>query len=58
MKNIRLQDGSTSTGSSLLARDWDLDVGDRDAEFKDDLRVASGIGLKHRKVPPSFMQAF
>jgi len=55
VKNIRLQDGSTSTGGSLLARDWDLDVGDRDAEFKDDLRAASGIGLKHRKVRLSFM---
>jgi general transcription factor 3C polypeptide 3 (transcription factor C subunit 4) len=33
-----------------LTKDWDFDIVEREAEFKDDLRAASGIGHKRRKV--------
>jgi general transcription factor 3C polypeptide 3 (transcription factor C subunit 4) len=33
-----------------LTKDWDFDIEEREAEFKDDLRAASGIGHKRRKV--------
>jgi hypothetical protein len=48
VKNIRSQDGpSTSSG---LAKDWDFNIEERDAEFRDDLREASGIGRRRGKV--------
>ncbi|KAF9481095.1 TPR-like protein [Pholiota conissans] len=52
VKNIRLRDGSTSTNANLLTKDWDFDIEEREAEFKDDLRAASGIGRKRRKKGP------
>ena len=50
VKKIRLRDGSTSNNTGLLTKDWDFDIEKREAEFKDDLRAASGIGHKRRKV--------
>jgi general transcription factor 3C polypeptide 3 (transcription factor C subunit 4) len=50
VKKIRLRDGSTSSNTGLLTKDWDFDIQEREAEFKDDLRAASGIGHKKRKV--------
>ena len=50
VKKIRLRDGSTSNNTGLLTRDWDIDIEEREAEFKDDLRAASGIGRRKRKV--------
>ncbi|KAF8957215.1 hypothetical protein BDZ97DRAFT_1924824 [Flammula alnicola] len=49
VKNIRLQDGSTSTNTNLLTKNWDFDIEEQEAEFKDDLRAASGIGRKRKK---------
>ena len=49
MKKIRLRDGSTSS-SGLLTRDWDFDIEEKEAEFKDDLRAASGIGHRKKRV--------
>ena len=34
----------------MLTKDWDFDIEEREAEFKEDLRAASGIGHKRRKV--------
>lgn len=50
VKKIRLRDGSTSNNTGLLTKDWDFNIEEREAEFKDDLRAASGIGHKKRKV--------
>jgi hypothetical protein len=50
VKKIRLRDRSTSNNTGLLTKDWDFDIEEREAEFKDDLRAASGIGHKRRKV--------
>ncbi len=50
VKKIRLRNGSTSSDTGLLTKDWDFDIQEREAEFKDDLRAASGIGHKKRKV--------
>ena len=50
VKKIRLRDGSTSNNTGMLTKDWDFDIEERETEFKDDLRAASGIGHKRRKV--------
>ena len=42
MSDIRSGDASSTT----LSKIWDFDMKDRDAEFKDDLRAASGVGKK------------
>ena len=47
VKNIRLQDSSTA---NLLTKEWDFNIAEKDAEFKDDLRAASGIGRTRNKV--------
>ncbi|CAA7263975.1 unnamed protein product [Cyclocybe aegerita] len=49
VKDIRLRDGSTSTSGSILTKDWDFYIDEREAEFKDDLREASGIGRRRKK---------
>jgi general transcription factor 3C polypeptide 3 (transcription factor C subunit 4) len=46
--NIRVTDGAS--GSSMMTKDWDFNIEEKDAEFRDDLRAASGIGRKRRKV--------
>jgi hypothetical protein len=48
VENIRGKEGSP--GSGMLSRVWDLNMEEMDAEFRDDLREASGIGRKRRKV--------
>ncbi|KAF7318942.1 hypothetical protein HMN09_00230000 [Mycena chlorophos] len=44
--NIKLQQGP-STG--LLSKDWDFNIQDQDAQFRDDLRAASGVGKRRNK---------
>ncbi len=44
VKNIQRSDAPG------LTKDWDFNIEDRDAEFRDDLRAASGIGRRHKKV--------
>jgi len=34
----------------MLSRDWDINIAEKEAEFRDDLRAASGIGKRRRKV--------
>ncbi|KAG5653250.1 hypothetical protein H0H81_001507 [Sphagnurus paluster] len=47
VKNIRSrEDPSTSAG---LAKDWDFNIEEKDAEFRDDLREASGVGRRRKK---------
>ena len=47
MQNIRSNnDPSTSSG---LTKDWDFNIEDKEAEFRDDLREASGVGRRRRK---------
>lgn len=48
VQNIRLADDSSSVG--VLGREWDLNIGEQEVEFRDDLRAASGIGKRRRKV--------
>ena len=52
VQNIRSQDGVPT--SSGLAKDWDFNIEDRDAEFRDDLREASGIGRRRKKASMPF----
>lgn len=33
-----------------LAKDWDFNIEDQEAEFRDDLRAASGVGRRHKGV--------
>ncbi|KAJ7485387.1 hypothetical protein FB451DRAFT_55581 [Mycena latifolia] len=46
INNIRINEG---TSAGLLSKDWDFNAQDQDAQFKDDLRAASGIGKRRRK---------
>ncbi|RDB18196.1 Transcription factor tau subunit sfc4 [Hypsizygus marmoreus] len=47
VQNIRSHDGpSTNTG---LNKDWDFNIEEKDAEFRDDLREASGVGKRRKK---------
>lgn len=48
MQSIRFRDASTA---GVLAKDWDISIEEREAEFRDDLREASGIGRRRKKVP-------
>ncbi|KAJ7927521.1 TPR-like protein [Mycena leptocephala] len=48
INNIRVNEG---TSSGLLSKDWDFNVQDQDAQFKDDLRLASGVGKRRKKGP-------
>lgn len=45
--NVRSNERSQCVG---LSKEWDFAIEDQDAEFKDDLRAASGIGRSRRKV--------
>lgn len=47
VRNIRLADDSSSVG--VLGKEWDLNIGEQEVEFRDDLRAASGIGKRRRK---------
>ncbi|KAJ7686640.1 hypothetical protein B0H17DRAFT_1204069 [Mycena rosella] len=46
VNNIRINEG---TSAGLLAKDWDFNARDQDAQFKDDLRAASGVGKRRKK---------
>ena len=46
VQNIRLAEDSSAAG--VLSKDWDLDI---EEQFRDDLRAASGIGKRRKKVP-------
>ena len=48
VENIRLTDGVSHSG--MLGKVWDLSIEENEAEFRDDLRAASGIGRKRKKV--------
>ncbi|KAH9997918.1 TPR-like protein [Russula vinacea] len=47
VQNIRLADDSSTVG--VLGKEWDLNIGEQEVEFRDDLRAASGIGKRRRK---------
>ena len=47
IKNIR--DGADGSSSGMLNRMWNIDLEEREAEFRDDLRMASGIGASKAK---------
>ncbi|KAL0945283.1 hypothetical protein HGRIS_000791 [Hohenbuehelia grisea] len=47
VQNIRT--GDASSGSGSLTKDWDFNIREQEAEFRDDLRAASGIGRKRVK---------
>ncbi|KAJ7912852.1 TPR-like protein [Mycena leptocephala] len=49
INNIRVNE---ATSSGLLSKDWDFNVQDQDAQFKDDLRLASGVGKQPKKQGP------
>ena len=47
---------SGDAASGMLSKVWDFDMRDREEEFKDDLREASGVGKKRgRKVCNDFV---
>lgn len=49
IQGIRGHDAAS--GSAILSKDWDFNfAAERDAEFRDDLREASGVGRKKKKV--------
>ncbi|KAI0766969.1 TPR-like protein [Trametes elegans] len=47
IQSIRQAGDGSSAG--MLIRMWDMNLEEREAEFKDDLRVASGVGRKKAK---------
>ncbi|KAG6836328.1 hypothetical protein H0H93_009078 [Arthromyces matolae] len=47
VNTIRSRD-DTSTDSGLT-KDWDFNIEEQEAEFRDDLRAASGVGRRRRK---------
>ncbi|EDR07780.1 uncharacterized protein LACBIDRAFT_297936 [Laccaria bicolor S238N-H82] len=51
VQNIRLRDTSSNNGASGsgLTKDWDFSIEEKEAEFRDDLREASGIGRKRKR---------
>lgn len=46
IRNIRQSD---DTGAGALTQSWDFSLEDHEAEFRDDLRLATGIGKRGRK---------
>lgn len=48
VQNIRLADDLSNVG--VLGKEWDLNIEEQEVEFRDDLRAASGIGKRRRKV--------
>ncbi|KAI0664249.1 TPR-like protein [Cubamyces menziesii] len=47
IQNIREAGDGTSSG--MLSKMWDMNLEEREAEFKDDLRAASGVGRSKKK---------
>ena len=48
IQNIR--DAGDGSSSGMLNRMWEMNLEEREAEFKDDLRAASGVGKLKKKV--------
>ena len=48
IQSIRGADDGESSG--MLSRMWDVNLEEREAEFRDDLRMASGVGRTKKKV--------
>ncbi|KAK2462196.1 hypothetical protein APHAL10511_005784 [Amanita phalloides] len=46
VQSIRFRDTSTA---GVLSKDWDISIEEREAEFRDDLREASGVGRRRKK---------
>lgn len=59
MRDIR--DSESGSSSGVLGRAWNFNVEAQEAEFRDDLRAASGVGKQkgkvrqyaHKRVPES-----
>jgi hypothetical protein len=51
VQKIRLNDNASHAG--VLSKVWDFSIEEKEAEFRDDLRAASGIGRKRKKVTPT-----
>ena len=47
IQNIR--EGADGSSSGMLNQMWNISLEDREAEFRDDLRLASGIGAAKAK---------
>ena len=47
IQNIR--EGADGSSSGMLNQMWNINLEDREAEFRDDLRLASGIGAAKAK---------
>ena len=48
IQNIREAGDGSSAG--MLSRMWDMNLEEREAEFRDDLRAASGVGKTKKRV--------
>ncbi|KAJ7634784.1 TPR-like protein [Roridomyces roridus] len=46
INNIRINE---DTSGNMLSKHWDFNTQDQDAQFRDDLRAASGIGKRRKK---------
>ncbi|EIN05645.1 TPR-like protein [Punctularia strigosozonata HHB-11173 SS5] len=47
--DIRQLDRTSNAPAGVLTKTWDINIEDQDAAFRDDLRLASGIGARRRK---------
>lgn len=48
IENIRSRDDPSANIG--ITKDWDFNIEEKDAEFRDDLREASGVGRRRKKV--------
>jgi hypothetical protein len=48
IQSIRQSDGP-DTGEGMLSRMWNVNLEEKDTEFYDDLREASGIGKRSKR---------
>ncbi|TFK72655.1 TPR-like protein [Pluteus cervinus] len=48
VQGIRMRDAS-AVDTGVLAKDWDISIEEQEAEFRDDLRAASGIGKRRKR---------
>ncbi|KAI0049823.1 TPR-like protein [Auriscalpium vulgare] len=55
VQDIRLADDASTTG--VLGKEWDLNIDDQENAFRDDLRLASGIGRKRAAKHPASHRA-
>lgn len=47
VKKIRAKNDPSA--GTVLTKDWDFNIEEKDAEFLDDLREASGVGRRRRR---------